>query len=526
MRLGKRGIAVTGLLVWMCLFGPAASARAGTWVQNVTLSHDGITRYFDYYVPDGLPATPVPLLFVLHGGTQSNKLLPFSAYVEMQDIADDEAMILVQPNGTDPTTGLSGPNGNFNWNDCRADAGGSTTTADDVGFIGALIDWAAGAFAIDLDRVYATGPSNGGLMSYRLAFDLSDRIAAIAAVIANLPADSECAAAPSQPRSVLIMNGTLDAFMPFNGGTVLPGQGLVQSTAATHDFWRSFLGTNPVPVSVKLPDIRVGDESTVSSQAHCGGAEGTDVRLYTVKGGGHTIPSIAHPVPPSASFLGPQNRDVEGPVEIWRFLKQHSRTACGLCEAWDGATASCVAAPRSDCRRSTRPASSLLSVTDKSDDSRDKISWKWSHGEATGLADLSDPFSTSDYALCLYDESGMNPALLFRAVASGEQAVCGAPWHWAALAGGKGYKYLDQNEIPEGVFQLDLRTGDAGKARVAIKGAGENLSGRSYGMPTPPLSFPLRVQLQIEGGACFEASYSGAGALRNEPGRFKARADG
>lgn len=515
-------------------FGPLAFAIsillntapvvAGTLVLDATIVHDGITRYFDYYVPDGLPAAPVPLLFVLHGGTQSNKSLLVSAPVEFQAIADQEPFIIVRPNGTDPATGQSGANGAFNWNDCRADTGALGTTADDVGFIGALIDWAAASYQIDLDRVYSTGPSNGGLMSYRLAFELSDRIAAIGAVIANLPANSECPATPAHPVGVLIMNGTVDAFMPFNGGPVAGGGGVVQSAHETRDFWRTFLATGPAATHVNVPNINLTDASTVASDAYCNGAQGTAVMLYTVTGGGHTMPSIAHPVPPNFAFLGPQNRDMEGAQEIWRFLEQHRRNGCGPCEAWDAGAAACVAAPRTGCRKSTVPTTTKLQVTDKAEPERDRVSWKWSRGEATALADLGDPLASDDYALCVYDESSGSPTVMFRAVAPARQSLCGTAARWSGPTS-SGFEYKDAGLTPDGMDSIRLKVGSVGKSKLIVRAAGANLSARSFAIPTPPLATPLRVQLHVEGGACFEATYSASGVLVNQPGRFKGRGD-
>jgi len=445
-------------------------AWAGTFVQNATLAHGGITRYFDYYVPDGLPPTPVPLLFVLHGGTQSNKFVAFTAFSELHALADQDAFIVIHPNGTDPSTGLSGPNGSFNWNDCRSDAGTSTTTADDVGFLAALIDWATGTFAIDLDRVYATGASNGGLMSYRLALELSDRIAAIGAVIANLPANNECVAAPARSLGVLVMNGTADPFMPFGGGTILGNTGVVQSAAATRDAWRGALGTSPAGVHTTVPDRNSTDGSTVGIDTYCNGAQGTAMAFYTVAGGGHTLPSVTHPAPALAGFLGPQNRDLEGALAIWQFLKRHRRTGCSPCQSWDAGSQTCVARPRTGCLRSTTPAKATLAVTDTPGTSDDRVVWKWPRGAAVTAADLGTPFGDDTYALCIYDQSAPTPALLSRAVAPGAQSACGAPGRWSTVR--NGYKFTDPGAPPDGVLTARLTTGAVGKARATVKVSG------------------------------------------------------
>lgn len=300
-----------------------ATDAAGAFLESEMLAHDGLTRWYDAYVPDGLGETPVPLLVVLHGGTQSNDVMRAGASLELRTLADRERFVVAFPNGTSSTDGTSGPSGSFNWNDCRSDAGPAATAADDVGFVAALIDALAARFPIDADRVYVAGASNGGMMAYRLALELSDRVAAVAASIANVPANSECRDAPLEPVSVLIMNGTADRIMPWAGGQVGGNRGLVVSAEATRDFWRERLGTSDPPQHTDFPDLDPTDVGTVSSDRYTGGRGGAEVLFYRVEGGGHVPPSIAYPAG------GAQNRDVEAVHEYWRFLSTHRRTRGG-----------------------------------------------------------------------------------------------------------------------------------------------------------------------------------------------------
>ncbi len=312
----------------LCL---AAPAPAGTLVENTTLDHDGLVRYFDYYVPSSLPNAPVPLVFVLHGGTQSNKdmLLLRSTWAQWPIIADREKFILVLPNGTTEATGLSGPTGDFTWNDCRGD--GINTTADDAGFIAALIEWAESDFAIDPQRIYSTGASNGGMMSFRLALEYSNRIAAIAAVVANLAVDSDCSEdQPAHPISVLIMNGTMDTWVPWNGGQVIGNRGTVMSAHATRDAWRSILGTSETPVHTDFPDFNSTDNSTAALDRYFGGAEETELLFHTISGGGHNIPSLSRYIGAFAeSLVGKQNRDIEATDIMWTFFEGHTLDESG-----------------------------------------------------------------------------------------------------------------------------------------------------------------------------------------------------
>ena len=99
-------LAIAGVALMYCLCPIAA--WSGTLVENATLEHDGLTRYFDYYVPDGLPDSPVPLLFVFHFGNVNKNFVRLSAAGEFMRLADQELFIVIYPNGT-TLTGVTGP---------------------------------------------------------------------------------------------------------------------------------------------------------------------------------------------------------------------------------------------------------------------------------------------------------------------------------------------------------------------------------------------------------------------------------
>ena len=132
---------------------------------NASITHDGIQRDYIVYIPelyDG--TTTVPLILNFHGYGSNAAQQMF--YGDFRDIADTEGFLLVHPEGT---TFI----GDQFWN---VGFPGLSSTIDDVGFTEALIDELATLYAIDLDRVYATGMSNGGFMSFLLACQLSEKI--------------------------------------------------------------------------------------------------------------------------------------------------------------------------------------------------------------------------------------------------------------------------------------------------------------------------------------------------------------
>lgn len=175
---------------------------------------------------------------------------------------------------------------------------------------------------------------------------------------------------------------------------------------------------------------------------------------------------------------------------------------------------------------STSPTRSTLFLRDTSPDQNDVITWKWRRGEETTLAALGDPTQSTAYRLCIFDESTPQPALLFGAVA--QQASCPDRGCWSADA--QGFSYRSTTGEAEGLTRVELRAQTDGRARVVITGKGPFLT-HQYGLPTPPLSLPLRVQLQAVDSisanpTCFESEFDAAGATRNDAGVFKARASG
>ena len=172
------------------------------------VKRQNLDREFFVYIPDGIDdSTPVPLLFGLHGYT--SRAVWFLGYSDFQPIADEEKFIIIYPQGS-----ILQSTGQTHWN-----VGGwtSSSSTDDVDFISSLIDWSAENYNINLKRVYSTGMSNGGYMSYRLACDLSSKTAAIASVTGSMTPDTFNTCSPNHPTAVLQIHGDVDGVVPYYG---------------------------------------------------------------------------------------------------------------------------------------------------------------------------------------------------------------------------------------------------------------------------------------------------------------------
>ncbi len=330
----KRKI-LTVVLVLLILTGCRLESRKSEEIslpegwQESSLEFDGITRWYRIYTPDPLPEKPALVLY-LHGGTLSMRSL-FSPLVDGTDrwfpIAADEGLVLLVPNGVNAKNGDTYGD-DQNWNDLRLDTSAGQTTVDDVGFLMALLDKVSTDLPIDENRIYVTGASNGGMMTYRLLIDTPDRFTAGAAFIANLPDLSEGLSMPERPTPLMIANGTEDPLMPWDGGVVAKDRGYVISTDETVSWW---VGANQADstrlTSTTLPDINIDDGCRVRVDYYPAGENGAPVLFYALVGGGHTLPSLNQPglfLNLLGWFLGPVCREVEGVDLAWQFFKEVS----------------------------------------------------------------------------------------------------------------------------------------------------------------------------------------------------------
>lgn len=187
--------------------------------EQFSLQSAGTERRVRVYTPKA-PAKPAPVVVLLHGGTQGMTAIfrPNAGGTRAwPELAEREGFLLLVPNGTNARTG--DPTGkNQNWNDLRPPNSTYQPKADDVRFIGDLLDWAARTYTVDTTRIYVTGASNGGMMTYRLLVEIPEKFAAGVAFIASLPVDDSRLKQPSRPTPLMIVNGTKDPLVRWTGG--------------------------------------------------------------------------------------------------------------------------------------------------------------------------------------------------------------------------------------------------------------------------------------------------------------------
>ncbi|HEX6132110.1 MAG TPA: hypothetical protein VF044_10280 [Actinomycetota bacterium] len=176
----------------------------------------------------------------------------------------------------------------------------------------------------------------------------------------------------------------------------------------------------------------------------------------------------------------------------------------------------CPLAPRSGCKQPTAAGRGRILLLDKDGGARDALKWKWLAGEGTTVADLGDPLGTDAVSVCLYDGSGERVSAA--TIAAG--GTCAGGPCWKAL-GDDGFRFVDATAAQGGILKLLVKTGDAGRSKLVVRGKGAGLE-----LPALPPALPLTAQVAVAGGACWEARFEAAGVQKASPVAFGAQASG
>lgn len=290
-------------LFFFCVCIALFSSLSAQEILNKSFMHDGILREYRLALPSNFEARqPLPFIVNMHGlGSNSLEQLLYSA---MTELADSLGFILAYPQGLEATIG---PQTSTHWN------AGFGTGVDDLGFVGKLIDQTYLDYGIDLSRVYATGMSNGGFMSYHLACQLSDRIAAIASVTGAMTFGDIGNCAVDRPVPVMQIHGTADGTVPF-GGTPFFNPPISEGV----QFWVTRNGCSAVADTTVIADVDLTDESTANLYVYGDCDDNTAVHFYVVDNGGHSWPG-AFPIP----GLSPTNQDFSATEVMLEFFGQH-----------------------------------------------------------------------------------------------------------------------------------------------------------------------------------------------------------
>ena len=286
--------------------------------------HDGRRRFFNVQLPYKIdlptsydPAESYPLVFVFHGGGGNANNIEDTTNFTRKGI--EEKFIVVYPYGTGKLNKLL-----LTWN-CGFCCGYALeNNIDDVGFIRDLYEYLKNKYSINTSMVYATGISNGGIMSYLVGAELSDIFAAIAPVSAQIGGqatiDDELwqIPEPTNPVSVIAFNGMNDTRVPYDGGRPLEGSAHVYSWMSTNEsisFWVEHNQCNTTPQQ------NISESGNIIIDTYTNGLNNTEVKLVTIVDGTHSWPGGEKGWPG-----GPEpTKEINATDMIWDFFKEHPK---------------------------------------------------------------------------------------------------------------------------------------------------------------------------------------------------------
>ena len=249
-------------------------------ILKCELTHKGLDRY--YYIQLAHPEAEglSSVLFNLHG--YGSNALEQMYYTNFNNLANtkENNFILIHPQGAPLNTVLTSSSSHWN-------SGGWTigSTVDDVDFIDTIIKLVSQKYNLNQDRIYSTGMSNGGFMSYHLACNLSSKIAAIASVTGSMSKETYEDCNPTHSTSILQVHGTIDATVPFEGNSALG----MRSINDVMDYWKLYDACDIEPISIVTDYFDI--EISVQHDAYLNCLNDVQVELYKIEGMGHRWPN-------------------------------------------------------------------------------------------------------------------------------------------------------------------------------------------------------------------------------------------
>jgi polyhydroxybutyrate depolymerase len=263
---------------------PCTSGGWSPGDQRITLTHGGIEREYEVHLPPSYTGTTrVPLVMTIHGA--HNTIAMVKGWSKMNPVADANGFIVVYPQAVDC------------WN-AGFTIGGCEAAPDDVGFLKAVVAEVESHACIDPKQVYATGISNGSMMSQYLACEASDVFAAVAGVAGG----AQCRNTVPRPVPLFYVHGTEDKTIGYSGA---------QRTA---DAWVMRDGCSTTPMET----YNMGSTKCVTYGA-C--REGAEVVFCTVTGMGHCWPEDSNCGPGGGAAYGVT--DFKASPMMWEFFKRH-----------------------------------------------------------------------------------------------------------------------------------------------------------------------------------------------------------
>ena len=309
--IGQR--ALISPLLGLMFLATSITSSAVAADRPAYFAHQSISRQTILHEPRGLPPGMAPLVIALHGSRQTVRDL--RQWIDLDAIAGRHQFRVAYPIAINRLW-TYGRRINTPMQSIRGEP------VDDVGFVSAMIDRFIEHGIADPERVYVVGVSRGGMLANALACALGDKIAGFAVLLASMTDHQLGDCAAPRPRPMLILAGTEDQIIPYDGWRRPFGR--ILSIPETTAFWRRAHGCR-APSRSTLRDLDPNDGTTVDQIDWHDCQSGQVLRLYRVNGGGHELPSFIPLVDTRERDLGRRSRDMDTAEAVWKFFARAQR---------------------------------------------------------------------------------------------------------------------------------------------------------------------------------------------------------
>jgi len=292
---------------------PLPESTPGVFHEGSLQVGDSLRTYLLYVPATYNGSEEWPLVLNYHGYTLDGDLQKDIDL--MASVADDQRVLLAYLDGLIVDDPLDGPDTGWNFD-------GRVSVNDDVRFTRELIEALSSQYNVDPTRVHATGYSMGSQMLWKLACDLSDRIASVAGVGGPIDEAYRATCEPPRPIAAMLIHGTEDLFWPPEGAEWKNGEYIFLDPQETIAFWADKNGCASEPIVTDIEDAVSDDSSTVRLYDYPD-CDGVETKYYNVLNGGHTWPSGSFPGGEWPDFLGFVNQDIDASAEIFAFFARN-----------------------------------------------------------------------------------------------------------------------------------------------------------------------------------------------------------
>lgn len=275
------------------------------FVEERVIEHEGLERSFLIYVPTNIKEN-APLVVAIHGYTSSAKTL--MGYSGINQVADKEGFLVAYPQGTKDSRDNNFFNVGYEFH--------SDSKVNDVNFIREIVLNLTKDYKLNSKRVFATGMSNGGDMSYLLACTSSDLFTAVAPVAGVMMKDTLENCNPEKKIPIFEIHGTKDSISKFEGDMNNEDKwGAYYDLPSTIEFWVNKHALSEKE-TIQLENKNTEDGTTITFERYWSDESQREVWFYIVNDGNHTWPGM------TGLFSRTANQDINSAEEIWKFFSK------------------------------------------------------------------------------------------------------------------------------------------------------------------------------------------------------------